>query len=154
MSACIFFSLVLGNYLVFSPDRAVQQWGTDFLIPVYFLSVYVLRIVPFDEGMWAFTAFCVLLLSLAALRTRSAGLGRAVVDSLTLIGPGILVFFETGVYFLIPGYFYSQVTNFIGRAGVGGIFTNEMVLLSSATLLMLRLCISVYLNGWVRLGHS
>ncbi|MDG6971691.1 MAG: hypothetical protein JRN54_11430 [Nitrososphaerota archaeon] len=135
MSACVFLSLVFGNYFVFSPDKPIQSLGTDFLIPVYFVSVDLLRVAPFDEGLWAFSAFCLLLLSLSAVRIRERGLIDSILDSLTLIGPAVLVCFEIGVYCFIPSYFYAPATNFVGRAPLGEYVTNCFVLISSVIVL-------------------
>lgn len=138
VSTYIFLTLVIGNYLVFAASPSIQQIGSYLLTPIYYLSVVILRLYPFDEGLWAFSAFFVLLLSIAALRMRQNGWRRAVLDSLTIIGPAILVSFGVGVYFLIPSYFYSQVTNFVGRAGLGNVITNWSVLAVSTAVLLGR----------------
>ncbi len=130
-SGFAFVTLVIGNYLVFSSSLALQSLGSYFLTPAYYFSVVVLHLSPFDEGLWAFVAFCLLILSLSVLRTREFGVVGSLVDSLTLVGPAILICFEIGVYFLIPSYFYAQVTNFVGTIGLGGIVTNGLVLIFS-----------------------
>lgn len=138
VSGFIFVTLVVGNYLVFSPNIALQALGSDFLTPVYYVSVVILRLSPFDEGLWAFSAYCILLLSVSIVRARENGLRRSLFDTLTLIGPAILVCFEVGVFFLVPSYFYSHVTNFVQYLGLGHIFTNASVLVISAAVLTVR----------------
>lgn len=139
VSGCVFVSLVTANFLVFSSSKSVQNVGSYLLAPVYFFTVRVLGLSPFDEGLWAFSAFCVMLLSISMLRARRSGLANAMINSLTLIGPAVLVFFEVGVYFLIPSYFYAQATNFVGRAGLGGLISNFTVLVVSSVILSGRL---------------
>ena len=150
-SGFVFVSLVVGNYLVFSSSVALQSLGSHFLIPVYYFSVVILRWSPFDEGLWAFAAFCFLLLSLSALRTRTHGAIDSVVDSLTLVGPAILACFEAGVYLFIPQYFYAQVTNFVGAANLGSLVTNCFVLISSITVLSGRMLFKI---GKFKLGRG
>ncbi len=135
-SAYVFSSLVIGNYLVFSPIPSVQTAGSYFLTPVYFISVAVLGLAPFDEGSWAFGGFLVFLISVTALRVRKCGLRAATSDTFTVLAPSILVCFEVGVYFLIPSFFYAQVTNFVGRIGLGNILTNFSVLVVSILVLV------------------
>ena len=141
-SGFIFISLVIGNYLVFSPSGTVQAVGSNFLNPVYYLSVDVLHFAPFEEGAWAFSAFCFLLLSIAFLRATKIGMARSSLDSLTIVAPAVLIAFETGVYLLIPGYFFSQATNFIGFVGLGSVVTNWAVMVVSLAVVVGRLSIS------------
>ncbi|MDG7010843.1 MAG: hypothetical protein JRN57_01860 [Nitrososphaerota archaeon] len=135
-SGFVFVSLVAGNYLVFSPTLAVQNLGSYLLAPVYFFSEDILGLPYFDEGVWAFVSFCGILLSLSALRARPLGWRGSLVESATIFGPGILLSFEAGVYFLIPSYFFLQVTNFVGRSGLGSYLTNWTVFLISLAVLL------------------
>lgn len=138
-SAYVFLTLVIGNYLVFAASPSIQEMGSYFLTPIDYLSVVILRFSPFDEGLWAVLAFCGLLLSITGMKMRQNGLKGAALDSLTIIGPAVLVAFEVGVYFLIPSYFYLHATDFVGRVGLGNIITNFTVSLVSAIVLMGRL---------------
>ena len=152
-SGFVFVTLVIGNYLVFSPSLALQSLGSYFLTPVYYFSVVVLRLSPFDEGLWAFAAFCLLLLSLSVLRTRERGAVGSLVDSLTLVGPAVLICFEVGVYLFIPSYFHAQVTNFVERASLGGLFTNYSVLVSAVAVFSSRLMLKIVRSKSHRRGN-
>lgn len=138
ISSVAFGSLVLGNYLVFASSVELQHLGSDFLTPVYWFSVGLLRVSPFDEGLWAFSSFLTMLCCLAMLRTRQLGLYRALSEAFTLVGPLILISFEAGVLILIPGWFFGYVTNFVEAVGLGGIVTNAFVLLVSTFVLLCR----------------
>jgi hypothetical protein len=139
VSAFVFFSLVIGNYLAFSPSPSIQRIGSYFLTPTCFFSVAVLRVSPFDQGLWAFSSFALLLASLIALKRRESGWGKASLDVLTILAPAILLGFEVGIFFFIPEWFNFQATNFVARWGLGGIVTNSNVLVVSAAILGARL---------------
>ena len=139
VSAFVFFSLVIGNYLAFSPSPSIQRIGSYFLTPTFFFSVAVLGVSPWDEGLWAFSSFVVLLVSLVALKRGEHGWGKASLDVLTIWAPAVLLAFEVGIFFFVPEYFYSQATNFVARWGLGGIVTNWFVLVVSATIFGARL---------------
>jgi hypothetical protein len=135
VSAFVFFTLSVGDYLVFASSPLIQGIGSEFLTPVSFLSVVVLHTAPFDEGLWAFSAFCVMMLSTVGLMSRRRGLGRAFFDVLTAVAPVTLLVFEIGVYLFIPRYFFSPVTNFVGGSGIAEVLTNYAVMLVSLFLL-------------------
>lgn len=135
-----FVTLAMGDYLVGNPSSSVEKVGSYFLTPVQYFSEIGLGISPFDEGLWAFGSLVTLVLSIAMLRKQEVGLGMSLLDAFTLYGTGVVVLFEMGVFLFIPQYFFSQVTNFVGRAGLGQIFTNWNVLLISLPVFGGRLC--------------
>ena len=147
VSFFVFFTLVVGDYLVGSPSSLAQGAGSFFLTPVFFFSVAVLGLNPFNEGLWAFASFCIMTLSIVGLRTRGISGKRALIDAVTLFAPAVLVCFETGVLIFIPQYFYSQVTNFVGSWGLGLVLTNFTVLLISSALLCIRLGLRVVMRS-------
>lgn len=123
-------TLITANYLVFSNSGLLQSLAAYFLTPLYFVSTHVFK-VTFNEGIWAILLLAGFLASICGYEAVSTGLRRAIIDTLTLTGPGILFFYELGVYFFIPCCFYLQVVNFVSAIGLGGVLTNATLLVSS-----------------------